>query len=58
MKDWQTTVAGFCGGLAILATQVAAFLDKDPTTEYSLAQIATGLGLLGIGWFSKVKDKK
>lgn len=57
MKNWQTTVAGVAGAIAILASQVQAIFDGNPETVYDFSVIVAGLSVLGIGWFSSVDSK-
>ena len=54
--SWKTTVAGIAAASGILAVQIGNVLDSDPETVFSFAALATALGALGIGWFSRDKD--
>lgn len=56
-KSWKTTAAGIAGGIGLLATQIQAVLDNDPTTVFSWEMCMLALGALGIGWFSRDNDK-
>lgn len=47
--SWQTTVAGWAAAVAIMASQIAAIFDGDPSTVFDLQAILTALGGLGIG---------
>lgn len=55
-KSWKTTAAGIVGGLAIILTQIGFVLDSDPATVLDMAALASGVGLLGLGWFSRDND--
>lgn len=57
IKNWQTTIVGFLGGLVICATQVIAALDGDPATVFELSIFFAGLAAMGIGFFAKDGDK-
>ena len=50
MKFSKTTALGFISGLMLLLGQVAAVIDKDPTTELSYTQIGAALALMGFGY--------
>ena len=55
-KNWKTTTLGVLSGFALIATQLTAILDTDPATTFSLEKFFAGLGLIGLGYFSKDKD--
>jgi hypothetical protein len=57
MKSWKTTLVGVVGGLGILLSQVYFAIDGNDATIFSWEQVLAGLGLLGIGWFSRDNDK-
>lgn len=57
VKNWQTTVAGFLTGLIMCLSQVVNALDSDPETVFVLAIFISGLGVMGLGLFSKDGDK-
>lgn len=52
-KSWKTTVAGIASGVAILATQLQAVLDDDPTTVFDWKAALGALAVFGIGFFSR-----
>ncbi len=53
IKNWRTTIVGFCTGLIICATQIIAVLDNDPETVFDLNILLAGLAAMGIGVFAK-----
>ena len=53
MKSWRTSALGFLSGLAILIDQLIAVLDADASTSLTWEQVTIGLGLIGIGYFSR-----
>jgi hypothetical protein len=58
LKSWKTTVAGFLGGLILVAQQVLAAIDGDPETKFTVALLLTGLGMMGIGFFARDNNKR
>lgn len=57
VKNWQTTIVGFLGGLVICATQIIAAFDEDPVTVFELSIFLAGLTAMGIGFLAKDGDK-
>lgn len=58
--SWKTTVLGLLAALGVLFQQVAAAIDGDPATVFSLevaiGAIVTALALFGLGQQSRQKD--
>lgn len=53
VKSWKTTAAGALAGVAVIAHQLAALLDNDPATVFSVEGLLTGFGLIGVGLFAR-----
>lgn len=57
MKSWKTTVLGVIAGLSLILPQIAAALDSDPATVFSLEAVIAGLGAMGIGIAARDNNK-
>ena len=54
MKSWKTTAAGIAAGIAIILPQIQLFLaENGGFGEIDWKIVVTGLGAMGIGWFSR-----
>ena len=57
IKSWQTTALGIIAGLLVVLPQIQNLIDGNPATVFVWEFFATGLGMLGIGFFAKDGDK-
>jgi len=53
MKSWRTTMLGIVTGVGLLAAQVKAFLDNDPSTVADMTAILAALAVMGFGWAAR-----
>lgn len=49
VNSWKTTIFGILTGLSIVAPQIIAFLDGDPSTVFDSELFLGGLAAMGIG---------
>ena len=57
LKSWRTTILGIIAGLVVILPQIAAMIDGDPATEFSMKILIGGFALMGIGIAAKDGDK-
>jgi len=54
--SWQTTLIGVIAGLPFVLAEMAKLFDGDTATTVDDGKLMYGLGLMGIGWFSKTRS--
>jgi len=55
MKNWKTTAAGILSAIVLIAPQLLALIDNNPSTHFDLSVVLAALSVLGIGWSAKDK---
>lgn len=58
--SWKTAAAGYASGALLILGEIfdVLLMNVAPLTDgqFEFAKIATGLGLLGLGWFARDND--
>ena len=57
MKSWITTIFGIAQFVVVIATQVVALTDGDPSTGISLEALMASAAVLGIGINARDNNK-
>jgi len=56
-KSKETTIAGFFGGIAIIAGQLVNLLDKDPATIFDMTAVIGAVAMMIAFWRTRDNDK-
>lgn len=56
-KSKETTIAGFFGGLAIIAGQISNLLDKDPATIFDMTAVIGAVAMMVAFWRARDNNK-
>jgi hypothetical protein len=57
LGSWRTTVMGWGSGLMLIVPELIKLLDGDLQTEFNIANVWVGLGIMGIGTFARDNNK-
>ena len=55
-KSWRTTAAGIAGLVAVLAIELKALVDSDPSTVFSIETVIGAVTAFVIGWNARDKN--
>lgn len=53
--SWRTTLVAWATGIGIIANQVVALFDTDPTTVFDYSKLILAAGVFGIGALARDK---